>query len=427
MSANERYGCLENWRRCELDQNDPKETPGCWITTVVNNRADRVARSQVFADLLVKDISADRHFLIGTNLQGMMGYLKDQWAVREGQMSLSYEDGDNPVENFDRWLDKLRVAWKPDHLDGRLGAMLGGQLVELDIDDLVKLRTQPNELLAKLEQTLQPGIAQTIVNYVRQDEERHRIVTELRQAIGEADATTSQPLNQRIRDTLRGWFFEKIVVIQDPHSSGDQIIQRIAEETPPGFHVNIMGLQNIKGTGLDFVYRWQAWDTCHEACKMLLQKNRNKVRQGLRALASFQDYGLLCEHEVTETIEEIRHRPVAQDESFQAELEFIQSTLRVAMDRVRETIAAVRKTGLLDRLMDPLEAFLDAGDAIQRRKTANQVYRDLVHERISYARAAKEIQLLNKRQKGGHLRQKYAARRARLRERANRNERPTPP
>jgi hypothetical protein len=50
-----------------------------------------------------------------------------------------------------------------------------------------------------------------------------------------------------------------------------------------------------------------------------------------------------------------------------------------------------------------LEAFLDAGDAVRRRKTAHQIYKDLTAERISHERAAMELKKLNKRQKGGWL------------------------
>ena len=79
MSANERFGCLSNWTRMGFDTHDPATTPGVWISTVVNNRADRVPRSRVFANILVADIRADRHFLIGNNLSGLMGYIWEAW------------------------------------------------------------------------------------------------------------------------------------------------------------------------------------------------------------------------------------------------------------------------------------------------------------------------------------------------------------
>ncbi len=68
MSANERHGCINNWLRLGFDQITPDSQPGVWVTTVVNNRADRIPRSRVFASILVNDLSADRHVLIGGNL-----------------------------------------------------------------------------------------------------------------------------------------------------------------------------------------------------------------------------------------------------------------------------------------------------------------------------------------------------------------------
>ena len=59
--------------------------------------------------------------------------------------------------------------------------------------------------------------------------------------------------------------------------------------------------------------------------------------------------------------------------------------------------------GWLERLVGAVESFLDAGDAVKRRKRADRIYRDLIAERISQARAAAELQALNKRQKGGWL------------------------
>ncbi len=55
------------------------------------------------------------------------------------------------------------------------------------------------------------------------------------------------------------------------------------------------------------------------------------------------------------------------------------------------------------RILDAIEAFLDAGDAVRRRKTANRIYRDLIDERISHERAAKELKYLSKQQAGGWL------------------------
>jgi hypothetical protein len=63
----------------------------------------------------------------------------------------------------------------------------------------------------------------------------------------------------------------------------------------------------------------------------------------------------------------------------------------------------VRSTGWVAKIAEAAEAVLDAGDAVKRRKTADQIYTDLVAERISQQRAVVELQALNKRQKGGWL------------------------
>jgi len=61
------------------------------------------------------------------------------------------------------------------------------------------------------------------------------------------------------------------------------------------------------------------------------------------------------------------------------------------------------------RLLGAIEAFLDAGDAVKRRKLADRIYRDLADERISHQRAALELQTLTQRQKGGWLEKQVRA------------------
>ena len=70
---------------------------------------------------------------------------------------------------------------------------------------------------------------------------------------------------------------------------------------------------------------------------------------------------------------------------------------------------ATTNTGWLGRVCAGIEAFLDAGDALKRRKQANRIYKDLIAERISHERAALELQALNSRQKGGWLLKKVRA------------------
>jgi hypothetical protein len=54
-------------------------------------------------------------------------------------------------------------------------------------------------------------------------------------------------------------------------------------------------------------------------------------------------------------------------------------------------------------VLDIVEGFLEPGDSVKRRKTANRIYRDLVVGRISAKRAEVELKGLTQRQKGGWL------------------------
>ena len=65
MSANDRLSFLHNWRATGFAKFDHDAEPDQFLVTVVNNRGDRVPRSQVFARVLAEDAAAHRHVVIG--------------------------------------------------------------------------------------------------------------------------------------------------------------------------------------------------------------------------------------------------------------------------------------------------------------------------------------------------------------------------
>ena len=93
-------------------------------------------------------------------------------------------------------------------------------------------------------------------------------------------------LNTAFRETLSIWFRRKIVVVEDFHASGDQVVDRVRAETPR-LSQSRHGRQNIKGTGLDFVYRWQAWDAAHAATQSEIRQSRPGCR---RSACPFQPF-----------------------------------------------------------------------------------------------------------------------------------------
>ncbi len=408
MSANERFGCLSNWKRMGFDQHDEEKEPGVWISAIVNNRADRIARSRVFASILVTDISADKYFLIGSNLPGLLGYIDEAW--KEFSKTLTLWPKNNKVDNCEseQILQQLaqhyHIAFKAELVIARLQAMLAGQPVVASEEIAVICEVwETSELLR--EKLVSAGIESELDSIMLHHERNKQEMDSYHEFLNKLQHNgNDKELNECFKKLLYKWFVDKIVVIDDYFSTGDALIQKINNATPPGYLNRIMGLQNIKGTGLDFVYRWQAWDVCHLACSQLHSKDQTVIAQNLRVLTMFKEYGLLCEEYVRETIEVVKHSPHIQRESFQAELILILSNLDLALVKVNEHINTTRRTGGIGaKFFELLEAFLDAGDAVKRRKTADKIYKDLVAERISLGKAVIELQGLNKRQKGGWL------------------------
>lgn len=401
MSANERYGCLGNWKRLGFDRHDPEAEPGICISTVVNNRADRIARSRVFAGVLTQDIRADFHVLIGSNLDGLRGYLREAWDAHAQSLTLWPQHGaENGAASVLAMLAReYRIVHTTAHVAARLRVMLQGIGAPVELAAYSGNRQALDEALTPL------GLAHAneVIYFHTRDLAMLQEYEQLAQRCQQAGNQPDPELDQVMREQMRQWFEQRIIVVENYYATGDAVIAAIRDATPPGFHNRVMGLQNIKGTGLDFVYRWLAWDTCHRACKDLLSRDAAAQRRGLASLSSFQEYGLLSKSEVTSALREIQDTSFGQQERVRAELAAITASLKSKMDEVLAGINTTRANGWKEKIIDAIEAFLDAGDAIRRRKQADRIYEDLVNRRISEARAALELQALTRRQKGGWL------------------------
>lgn len=405
MSANERFGAMGNWVRMGFDQHSLNSDPEIWVTTVVNNRADRVPRSRVFADMIVTELSVDRHILIGNNLHGLMGYIEEAWQENLHRLKLFTEDGNNPEMNLQRMARHFRIAVDQQQLVKRIQAMLTGLgLNDLSISNIDELSNFKTKLLTRLEASQfsfeDSELIQAIDSLSDQYHEYTDFLTRLR------NENNQSQLQNDFNAMAWSWMKQKLLIVEDYYASGNEVIDYIVKQTPPGLNARILGLQNIKGTGLDFVYRWQAWASCFAACQAMLSEDTATAEQGIKSLAQFREYGALCKDAVETTVAQVKSSSLAQREEIQAELEMIQSNMKQALQKIEmETrhnqVALDRINQWLTNLSEIMEAFLDAGDAVKRRKRANMIYQDLQNKRISYERAIVELQALNKRQKGG--------------------------
>ena len=403
MSANERFGALGNWTRMRFDQHDLESDHGVWISTVVNNRADRVPRSRVFAAMLINDVSADRHVLIGSNLEGLRGFIEEAWREQANSLTLWPDTGSvvepDPLATFQAAARWHRIPRNSDHVVNRLRAVLQG-IGRADIaDDCAGLIADSEVLRAKLEHAGVPEVEAIVAQAL--DDRRH--VDEYLQFARDILGGKRTALDQRFRELMWSWFSRKIVLVENYYATGDQIVDIIAGATPPGLRNRIMGMQNIKGTGLGFVYRWQAWEACYKACADASSDDPAKVAGGIRALVAFQEFGLLSEAEVRRTIARLKAEPPIAGELFRSQLDLVVSNLDQQLAALQGEMSASRAGGRLARLTATVENLLDPTDAIRRRRQADRIYREMIDERISHDRAALELKKLTSRQKGGWL------------------------
>jgi len=408
MSANERFGAMSNWARMGFDQHSLDHDPQVWVTTVVNNRADRVPRSRVFADMIATELSVDRHILIGNNLQGLKGYIEEAWQDNLHRINLFSDDSkESAVQRFQKMAQHFRVPVNDSQLDARVKSMLAGlEIAGLNLNDtgLKNCWRATDDLQKVLDNKAQnsnlsfePDELLTAINaIVELHEDYQRFLQRLE------NETDQKKLQSDFNRLAWSWLEQKLIIVDDYYASGNHVIHTITQHTPPGLKARIMGMQNIKGTGLDYVYCWQAWETCYLACDKMLSEDELTARQGVKSLEQFKEYAPMCQDTVTRTIEQVKNRNWAQREDIQAELVMIQSNMSRALSRISQDEQNTRATtGWVAKVTELFEAFFDAGDAVKRRKRANRIYEDLQNKRISHDRAAMELQAINKRQKGG--------------------------
>ena len=413
MSANERHGCLGNWTRLKFDQHRLDRDPEVWVATVVNNRADRIARSKVFASILVRDLSCDRHVLIGNNLTGLKGYIQEAWDEHYKGWTLwrRKEDGslDDPVDAFDEARVALRIPMSEDEVWSFLRAMLVGleeEADELNVTSALELWDQPEALRDVLIAAGLGGVASDFAEVARQKLDAYREGEEICERAEAASKTVDEAVDEDALAFLSRQFWNKIYVVEDYYSTGNQVVDHVVESTPPGLRARVIGLQNIKGTGLDFVYRFQAWDACHGICTRVLDRDAKVAAEALQQLSTLREFGVLDRETVSRTVEAASASSRFQKERAQADLNVIRSNLARSEKSSHSQgsgASSAPQSVWVTRVIGTLESFFDAGDSIRRRKVANRIYRDLIAERISQERAVVELQRLNKRQKGGWL------------------------
>ncbi|PRP92189.1 Capsule biosynthesis protein CapB [Enhygromyxa salina] len=454
-SANERAGFLNNWRRTGCVELAAAADPARAVITVVNNRDDRVSRSEVFSRILVNDVAVDAHVLIGTNLAGLQIFLDraldafaseqelvDAEALAQGGAGLTrarkrlaalLKRVRAPVEG---WWEQLATI-----LSMGLGAL--GRRFDPEGSEAAKIRAHVEELrgaegshefetvVAKLasDATLNQALREAHDHSVEDAELIHphevgraadydellshtrdriarmviagRLAAKLESVLEARDAAALASLTAELSKAWVGLFRAQLIVVWDAGATGDQIIDQCARAVPPGAHVTIMGTQNIKGTGLDFIYRWQALDAVHAGLKQLASEDEQTRLDALRSLDAHSDFGF------TDTGMLVARLP-----------EFTAGTAQEASLRhaLRDKASAIHKQKLakLDsgasgaaakggKFWTWVEGWIDFIDGAVRYRQSRQLVQDLIDFRVSHNKMAVEMRGIYARAKGGWL------------------------
>jgi gamma-polyglutamate synthase len=403
MSANERFGCISNWLRMKFDQYSLDKNPDIYIATVVNNRADRIARSKVFAQILVEDLNADKHFLIGNNLEGLMGYIKEAWDEKMSNFSFSQKDENGeeipPLNIFTAFAEKLRIPTTKEQIQNLLCVLLN-----TDRNNLKIIKNWNNaDLLSKTIDNLEKGCIEEYIEFHKNNLEKYNKFIQLSETFKNS---ATNKVNEECKTFLWNCFKSKFVSINNYYASGNEILKIISDSTPPNFNTKLMALQNIKGTGLDFFYRWQTWENFSTLCDNALSLDPKVSEDALTEISQYEEFDILYVDRLKKVISTLKENNKNSK---------IISLLIKKIENKTENISYANYTStekkennrMFSYLVNSVENFLDPGDAIRRRKKSDRIYRNLTAGRISNTNAAKKLHDLTKRQKGGWLRAKF--------------------
>lgn len=409
MSANERLGALGNWERTGLAEHNLDTSPEVWTGIVVNNRADRVARSQVFAEMLVADIQADRYYFIGDNLDGLQTYIREAWDTFAGQLKDS--DQQHPEQQFASLCKRFRIATDLAQIEKRVAAALQGVGVDdSNVEEFVsgiaqwQSESDVEQSFSRIEQNRQLVGQAYLADIAVQAKQMFKEYSYVRQ-LKDSGSLGEQNEFAVALDWVFKCFKKRWVIVDNYYSTGNETLRIVVDTTVPGILARVIGVQNIKGTGLDFIYRWQAWDRVHGLANILRNStNLSDVQLNARALATWQEYGILDREFIIETLEIARNRQICQQESIQADLSIVEKQLGFQLEEIESSMAqGSTDSGVGYKLISAFEEFLDSGNAIKRRKRSQAVYKAMLDNVISMDRAAAELGALNKAQKGGWL------------------------
>ena len=381
MSANERLATLENWQRLKLERlnNDPKNQ----VIALINNRNDRVARSKVFAAMLSNDLRFDRVVVIGSNVEGFYSYFLDAFIERVEKLIEI-----NDLESLDKLLEQFNLLTRAE-VRARFRIAYGSVAAEnlLTLSEGVVNKSYIKEITGEI-----PDQELTTILYTLRIYYQRMHLDYLKSDI----AKNSKEIKERLISILQS----KVTLLDDSNISADEITNSIADLALPNTHQVVVGMQNIKGAGLNYVYAWQQWQKISQTITNMLSKHctAKEFRTALTSLNMIVSFNLLETDYLKQKLDILKKSQLAQNEFCQAEITTLQEKVNEEYLKVDEENSQSRPTRYFNQV---IESFLDAGAAVKRKKRAIQIYNDIAEQRITLEKAIKLLSEMNRNQKSG--------------------------
>ena len=359
MAANEEFGCLSNWQRLGLDHMTPENAPHIWITCVVNNRDDRVARSRVFAQMLVRDMGADRYYLVGNNIKGLHSYIEECLTELLAQITWSHNLDEN-LNYLHGIAHKFRLFTSLETLNQRLNVMLAAH----------------PQAPSSIEELGADPLAREIQHCHAQNLHGLETYLDLKEHLlqGKADS-------YYLTKHLTSLFMNKIILGQDDKFDEDTFVQALLHDTPPGMLNRALGLQNIKGPGLQMVRHAQIWEQCLFEGEKLLRNNAKLISQGVRHLLAMPKF-----NEVSRSY--LKTLPLwSKNPALDSEL----AKLRERLEQ-EETRAHTQTTTQKNVFAVMIAGVMDMTRIKRDKKISQHVYNDLLTHRVTARRGAQALE-----------------------------------
>jgi poly-gamma-glutamate synthase PgsB/CapB len=349
MSANEELGAVGNWYRLGLNKITCETHPSTFVSAIINNRKDRARRSRVFSKIISTEVIADRYFLIGTNLEGFEKYVIQDFKIYLSDLIFKLKASNNPVELFTKEMQRLKICVSENAKNIRINYLKEQGISGDDNSHYIDEITQSYNDFIRLREAIQSG----------------RIV------------------EHDIETTISKIYLSRIIIVPEHFDSPDEIVQKILDHTPRGFSNRMIGMQNIKSPGIDFVRAWQQWEECFLACRDIESGDDKKIEQGLAILDEQEHFTLLSREQVRQTILNLPKMNIFDQ-------------LSGALTRVHKTLenssnseaTKKRKPHLIMYLISLVTVILNG---LKNKHEIEQIYEDLAHNRISISSAQNKL------------------------------------